>query len=75
MDTRTGEIYEEEKMKKMFVDKEVSKEEQEKYFKRMQNAPTAKQMARKPSKVGRNEQCPCGSGLKFKKCCLQKEGT
>jgi len=20
-------------------------------------------------KVGRNEPCPCGSGLKFKKCC------
>lgn len=24
------------------------------------------------SKVGRNEPCPCGSGLKFKKCCLKK---
>jgi hypothetical protein len=23
-------------------------------------------------KVGRNEPCPCGSGLKFKKCCLNK---
>lgn len=22
-------------------------------------------------KVGRNEQCPCGSGKKFKKCCGQ----
>ena len=21
-------------------------------------------------KVGRNAPCPCGSGLKFKKCCL-----
>jgi uncharacterized protein len=21
------------------------------------------------TKVGRNELCPCGSGLKFKKCC------
>lgn len=21
-------------------------------------------------KVGRNDPCPCGSGLKFKKCCL-----
>ena len=25
-----------------------------------------------PVKVGRNEPCPCGSGLKFKKCCLGK---
>jgi hypothetical protein len=24
------------------------------------------------SAVGRNELCPCGSGLKFKKCCLNK---
>ena len=24
-------------------------------------------------KVGRNEPCPCGSGLKFKKCCLGKK--
>jgi len=24
-------------------------------------------------KVGRNELCPCGSGKKYKKCCLQKE--
>lgn len=23
-------------------------------------------------KIGRNEQCPCGSGLKFKKCCLPR---
>jgi len=24
-------------------------------------------------KVGRNDRCPCGSGKKYKKCCLQKE--
>jgi len=24
------------------------------------------------SKVGRNEPCPCGSGKKYKKCCLNK---
>ena len=23
-------------------------------------------------RVGRNEQCPCGSGKKFKKCCIEK---
>jgi SEC-C motif len=26
-------------------------------------------------RVGRNQGCPCGSGLKFKKCCLTKEPT
>ena len=25
------------------------------------------------AKVGRNEQCPCGSGKKFKHCCAEKE--
>ena len=25
-------------------------------------------------KVGRNAPCPCGSGLKYKKCCLSKNG-
>jgi len=24
----------------------------------------------KPAKVGRNDYCPCGSGLKYKNCCL-----
>ncbi|MEK6893052.1 MAG: SEC-C metal-binding domain-containing protein [Nanoarchaeota archaeon] len=24
-------------------------------------------------KIGRNEPCPCGSGKKYKKCCLEKE--
>jgi len=25
-----------------------------------------------PSKIGRNDPCPCGSGMKYKKCCLAK---
>ena len=29
-------------------------------------------IARASQKVGRNEICPCGSGLKFKKCCALK---
>ncbi|ACV64664.1 preprotein translocase, SecA subunit [Desulfofarcimen acetoxidans DSM 771] len=28
-----------------------------------------KQPVRKEDKVGRNDQCPCGSGKKYKKCC------
>lgn len=27
----------------------------------------------KKKKVGRNESCPCGSGIKYKKCCLKKD--
>ncbi len=26
-------------------------------------------------KIGRNDPCPCGSGKKYKKCCLGKEGV
>jgi len=28
-----------------------------------------------PQKIGRNDPCPCGSGKKYKKCCLTKEST
>ena len=28
---------------------------------------------RTKKKIGRNEPCPCGSGSKFKKCCIKKE--
>ena len=30
-------------------------------------------MKLKPVKIGRNQPCPCGSGLKYKKCCAGKE--
>ena len=30
-------------------------------------------MARSETKVGRNDPCPCGSGKKYKKCCLATE--
>jgi HEAT repeat protein len=26
-----------------------------------------------PAKVGRNDPCPCGSGKKYKKCCMKKD--
>ena len=36
-----------------------------------------KQVRRQPSvkkaKVGRNDPCPCGSGKKYKNCCLDKD--
>lgn len=28
---------------------------------------------RQSKKIGRNEQCPCGSGKKYKKCCMKPE--
>ena len=37
------------------------------FFSSKQNQPVKK------IKIGRNEPCPCGSGKKYKKCCLGKE--
>lgn len=32
------------------------------------------QKVRKHKKIGRNDPCPCGSGKKYKKCCLDSGG-
>lgn len=37
------------------------------------NNVTASRVIRK--KIGRNSSCPCGSGIKFKKCCIFKVRT
>jgi preprotein translocase subunit SecA len=30
---------------------------------------------RVPHKTGRNQPCPCGSGVKYKRCCLNRPQT
>jgi len=72
MDTRTGQIYDEEELKRMFGDGRLSKKDK-KFFKPMPIPPTDEQLKRRPPRVGRNDPCPCGSGLKFKRCCLNSE--
>jgi hypothetical protein len=37
--------------------------------------PPAPQAAPRASKIGRNDPCPCGSGRKFKRCCLNGAGA
>lgn len=61
MDTQTGKIYTQEEVSTMVG---LAR----KYMKPMDVEPTQRQLARK--KVGRNDLCPCGSGKKFKRCCL-----
>ena len=34
-----------------------------------------KQPVRSSGKAGPNDPCPCGSGKKYKKCCMQKDKT
>ncbi len=40
------------------------------WLREMKVPPSQKQLRR--GRVGRNDPCPCGSGRKFKKCCLGK---
>jgi len=41
-----------------------------------QECTTTQQPYRRPEpKIGRNEQCPCGSGKKYKQCCLNKSAA
>lgn len=35
--------------------------------------PEVKEIKPKMEKIGRNDPCPCGSGKKYKKCCMAKE--
>ena len=52
-----------------FEEKEQKKEAQIQRSTTNINRETVK---RKTPKVGRNDPCPCGSGQKFKKCCMNK---
>lgn len=65
MDTRDGTIY--ESLKDAFKAGVISE-----YLLPMQIQSNRTQ--RRAMKVGRNSPCPCGSGLKFKKCHLGMEG-
>ncbi len=44
-------------------------EERKVLFRRQKDSHTI----RKPRKIGRNDPCPCGSGKKYKNCCLKKD--
>ena len=58
---------------RQFIDGKTPKELKERqlkaYNQAIANPKTHSVMQRK---IGRNEFCPCGSGLKFKKCCIVK---
>ena len=69
MDTTNGRIYAIEGLREKFS--ELSDTEFQSRFKPMEVAPTPRQIERRPSKIGRNDPCPCGSGNKFKRCCLR----
>lgn len=50
-------------------DKIFDKEKQKELYKTEKSSRTIKRDA---PKIGRNDPCPCGSGKKYKKCCMNK---
>jgi uncharacterized protein YecA (UPF0149 family) len=61
MDTRNGQIHAADELGNMHPTDRA-------YMREMGHHPTPIQRAE--GKVGRNDPCPCGSGRKFKRCCL-----
>lgn len=66
MNVETGEIISSDHLKDLLA----NDPNEAKKYKEMKLPLTPTQIKRK--KVGRNDPCPCGSGKKFKKCCLDK---
>ena len=70
----------EETIRRMFLvqlrtNQEVKREKVAKETSAIGTADTVmkKQPVRKDKKAGPNDPCPCGSGKKYKKCCMQKD--
>lgn len=64
MDVRTGRIFPASSV-------ETMSEQERQFMREMAIPPSSKQ--ERLGRVGRNDPCPCGSGKKFKKCCLRKD--
>ena len=52
--------------------KKVEKAEQAEMTETTQKAAKAQKPEQAEKGPGRNDPCPCGSGKRFKKCCLRK---
>ena len=69
MNMSSGQLYSEEQIKDL---KKLLDKKQLLNFKQVKNV-LPEQLIK--MKIGRNEKCPCGSGKKFKKCCLTESLT
>lgn len=50
-------------------EQEAEEEQKEMYYNRGDDAQTKSMPVEAEDKIGRNDPCPCGSGLKYKRCC------
>lgn len=58
------------------VDVEKDRAEREKQIRFYAEPPEEEEEPPPPkTKIGRNDPCPCGSGKKFKRCCIKKYGS
>lgn len=57
------------------IDDEEKRKRDEKRQKYLEEKEAAKQHVLKYKGANRNDKCPCGSGKKFKKCCLTELGS
>jgi uncharacterized protein YchJ len=70
MDTRTGEIFKDAEAVRATIP--------EKYFREVPDLSALSEVQRRKLqvhgriKLGRNDPCICGSGKKFKRCCMAK---
>ena len=71
---REGSEYEERRLRRwQELNKGTAKGSKTEIESESKEKATVKVPSVRSGKVGRNEACPCGSGQKYKKCCLLKE--
>lgn len=76
MDTRTGDIYDFESQTETLQKlRERLKRDVDELIKHLVPAAEVRPGQIRAKKVGRNGPCPCGSGKKFKKCCMDRAAT
>ena len=51
---------------------EMAQQQQEAIDGMQQNAEKLETIRNRGENVGRNDPCPCGSGKKYKQCCMKK---
>ena len=54
---------------KVIIGLEPDKPEDISHVERLLNPTVFDKRVKREPKIGRNDPCPCGSGLKYKKCC------
>ncbi|MBU1685704.1 SEC-C domain-containing protein [Patescibacteria group bacterium] len=70
MDTRNGDLYTDEQLEWMKEHDLQKWARLQQYITRVKTKLTRPQLKR--MKIGRNDPCTCGSGKKFKQCCMRR---